>query len=95
MRTAKTKTVEVEEMTDILCNKCGGSCKDDSDMNFEGLLEVTIRGGYASKLGDMVDYTFSLCETCLEKLFGEFKLPPESNADEEFAVRFLTARARS
>lgn len=56
------KTVEQEVVDDILCNMCGGTMKDDSDMNHEGLVEVRIMGGYASKLGDQVTHEFSICE---------------------------------
>ena len=79
MKKTTTITVEVEkvQIDDILCNACGKSCKDRSDMNFEGLIETSITGGYASKLGDQITYTFSICEDCLEKLFESFKIPAE------------------
>ena len=70
-------TSETEVLDGISCNKCGESCRDDCDMNWEGLVEATICGGYGSKLGDGVEYTFSLCEECLKKLFSEFKHQPE------------------
>lgn len=71
------KTVEEVVVDDIVCNQCGGTCKDESDMNYEGLLEAVVNGGYAAHLGDRVTYTFSICEFCLEKMFKTFKFPPE------------------
>ena len=61
---------------DVVCNRCGKSCKDSMDMNYEGLLEATVRGGFASKLGDGVEHRFSLCEDCLIELFKDFKHAP-------------------
>jgi len=69
--------VEKVVVDDIVCNKCGGTCKDESDMNFEGLLEVTVCGGYASLLGDGKAHTFSICEYCLRDMFKTFKFPPK------------------
>jgi hypothetical protein len=69
------KEIEQEEITDILCNKCGESCKDKCNMNYEGLIEANVWGGYGSKLGDSVSYQFSLCEDCLKIMFDDFKIP--------------------
>lgn len=80
----KTKFVKVEKIDevidDIVCNKCGGSCKsaDEYDTNFYGLIETYIEGGYNSiSLEDGMSYTFSLCEKCLKELFENFKIPVE------------------
>jgi len=70
------QTIDVEVIDDILCNQCGGSCHDRQGMNYEGLIEARVQGGYASKLGDMTSFIFSICEDCLEKLFVRFKHPP-------------------
>ncbi len=66
-----------EEIEDILCNLCGESLKTNFD--FEGLIEHKFLGGYGSKLGDGIQYTFSLCESCLSKLFKQFGIPVEKN----------------
>ena len=73
----QTRTIEEEITKDIICNKCGESLKDKCDMNFEGLQEIFVSGGYASLLGDMVEFTFSMCEKCLKVLFRSFKIPCE------------------
>jgi hypothetical protein len=73
---------------DIICNNCGRSLKDAPHLrwglspstrllNFEGLVEVQIVGGYAAQLGDMTRYIFSLCESCLLTMFQGFKHPPQ------------------
>lgn len=72
--------VDKEVLDDIICNKCGRSCKDSSEMNYEGLLEISVEGGYASILGDTVKYTFSLCEECLKELFESFKIKCEKRS---------------
>jgi len=67
----KQITKVIEEVDDILCNKCGKSLKGECD--FEGLIEAEAVGGYGSILGDMCKYKFSLCENCLKELFENFK----------------------
>ncbi len=61
---------------DIICNKCGNSLKDRCDMNYEGLVEISFDGGYASKIGDMTRVTFSMCEDCLIEMFEGFAIEP-------------------
>lgn len=72
-----TEVKEVEEVVvdDIICNKCGKSCRENS--NYQGLIEKTITGCYGSVLGDQTSITFSLCEYCLMDLFKTFAIPPE------------------
>jgi len=73
---------EVEEIVDILCNKCGRSClagKDDGVYDGYGLIEASVRGGYwSSHLWDDVSYTFSICEECLRELFDNFIIHPDT-----------------
>jgi hypothetical protein len=77
----QTRTVEVEVIDDVVCNKCGGSCYAGDfgvgEKAFEGLIEAEVNGGYYSKrLGDMNKYVFSLCEDCVVELFRSFKINP-------------------
>ena len=65
MRVTHYVEKKVEETKDIICNKCGKTCKHDD--NFCGLLEAAVQGGYDSThLEDMKEYSFSLCEECLK-----------------------------
>jgi hypothetical protein len=79
MRIIKKVTKEVTVIDDILCNKCGNSCRGvDPSFDWEGLIEVGIIGGYGSThLGDGNSYEFSLCESCLIALFQTFKHNPK------------------
>lgn len=89
MKIARTveKVVEVEEINDILCNKCGKSCqKGDPDFGKSpyGLIEGCVEGGYHSEaLSDMTSYVFSLCEECLKVLFDACAIPPLVRSDGE------------
>lgn len=69
----------------ILCNQCGESCESphypfpeegsEADRAY-GLINAKVRGHYCSHaLTDLTEYTFSLCEPCLKKLFEGFKIP--------------------
>lgn len=72
------QTVEVEKTIDILCNKCGKSCFNES-LEFsdpEGLIEVKVAGGYNSTvIGDLRSWRFSVCERCLSAFVKTFKIP--------------------
>lgn len=82
MKTITKVAATITIISEVLCNQCGESCHpEDSGKNkygqpyFYGLIEATIRGSYYSPaLNDECDYTFSLCEVCLKKMFDGFKL---------------------
>lgn len=71
----QTKVVTVTE--DILCNQCGESLKGCGPGSYEGLVEARICGGFGSKIGDMLELRFSICEVCLLQMFKGFKIEPE------------------
>ena len=68
-------TEERELLTDVICNKCGNSCRPkEYNTDFYGLIEATVTGGFDSPaLADACAYTFSMCEPCLKELFDSFK----------------------
>lgn len=74
---------EQEVIVDIICNSCGATCWDCHKMNYEGLTEAEVIGGYGSSyIGDGISYTFSICEKCLiEKIFVAFKIQPEKHEE--------------
>ena len=68
-----TKETLFTEIKDIICNKCGNSCKGIA--NYCGLIEICVDGNYdSSVLEDGKKYEFSLCEKCLDSLFKDFKI---------------------
>jgi hypothetical protein len=71
-----TKTIEEEEIEDIICNKCGRSLKGKYD--YSGINELRVEGGYDSPVfNDGDKYIFSLCEYCLKELFESFEIEVE------------------
>lgn len=83
MKKMKTVTQEVEIIEDIVCNRCGGSCRSKLDpienTDFYGLIEASFSTGYFSQhLPDGFIYSFSLCEECLAELFKSFKIEPKA-----------------
>lgn len=79
MKKTKTILLEKEIVEDIICNKCGNSCRPGEDVpDYYGLVEATFTTGYESThFDDYWKYTFSLCEGCLFEFFSRFKIPAE------------------
>jgi len=79
MKITKKIQQEIEIVSDVICNKCGQSCRPSEEVpDFYGLIEASFTTGYESKaLPDGVCYSFSLCEGCLAKLFDTFQIKPE------------------
>lgn len=84
------RIVVEQEVDDIVCNRCGKSCMDRAGMNFDGLLEASIQGGYASLLGYCATYTFSLCERCLGAMFHAFVIPPSVSTGLQWCVEMMS-----
>lgn len=74
------KETEIEEIEDILCNKCGNSLmKSDTDYKgpgFNGLKEVRASFAYGSCF-DGDDLIFSVCEKCTLEFVTSFKIDPD------------------
>lgn len=79
MRVVETKEVTEPRqfLIDILCNRCGGTCRSGYG-DFEGL-RASWTGGYGAKLGDMSSYEVDLCEDCCLVLFKDFTYDPQTS----------------
>jgi protein-arginine kinase activator protein McsA len=78
MEILEKKLVEKLTVTDVLCNKCGESCRYelDTDMvNFNSAV-ITADFGYGSTKYDMEDFEVHLCEDCYADLEKTFKIKP-------------------
>ena len=75
------------------CNWCGETCLlSDSrrivtNSDRHGLVDALVSGGYESTPGngqgaldDCDTYKFSLCEFCLDHMFTQFKVPPQTGS---------------
>ena len=60
---------------DILCDRCGKSCRDDMDMNFEHARMDTY-WGYASKK-DLYRHEIDLCELCYDEVIKVMGIKPK------------------
>lgn len=58
----------------IHCNCCGKEYEKKGDILMEGVASVTIDWGYFSQKDGEI-HTFSLCETCYDKIAGSFQIP--------------------
>lgn len=80
MKILKKEMKETLIVNDVICNKCGCSLKQrqiyNNENTFLGAIDLVVCGNYGSThLEDLHEYQFSLCETCLDKLFKSFKIP--------------------
>lgn len=82
MEKTKRKLVEKDVTDDVLCNKCGGSCKDYIDAehkqwNFNHAT-MTPEFGYGSVLYDMTGWEdVHLCEHCYAAFEATFVIKPK------------------
>lgn len=72
MEIKKTVTKEVEEIVDVICDKCGKSCNIDTNHSLtrnSGLEYLTISGdwGYFSN-HDFETWSAHICQDCAEEL---------------------------
>jgi len=72
---------EIIILEDILCNKCGKTCKiyidrEHKHYNYEGL-RATVHAGFGSSL-DGLNLKFDLCDNCLIGLIKDFRIPFEA-----------------
>lgn len=79
IKTAKA-TVVRDEVIDVLCNKCGESCrKINGGYDY---VSICYTGGYESMiLGDCSRYEFELCEPCLADLIDSLKISASVETD--------------
>lgn len=69
---------EAVDVDDIICNKCGKSCKIDIGYGHHNIeaIEVKHTFGYGSDL-DMTSYELHLCEECFVEFTKSCKIEPE------------------
>lgn len=64
--TTDPKNKGCENWHDIICDKCGRSCRDREGMNFE-CATITAHWGYGSRK-DLEAHTADICEDCYDAL---------------------------
>lgn len=64
---------KVEVIKDILCNKCGNSCKKDLEYESFEFASLQVHWGYSSVGHDGEVHEAHLCEQCWEGIVKEFK----------------------
>jgi len=72
------ETREVEVVDDVICNKCGCSCKAKPPKTWDDCwLEIKASWGYGSTK-DCTIQTAHLCEACWDAFCASFSVPVES-----------------
>ena len=67
MRLTEKTTVEIDVVTDILCDFCGKSTNNGANFSYG---ELTFTGCYGSD-HDLEGYELVLCETCLFEIIDK------------------------
>lgn len=77
MRRYETKEIrkEINEVTYIICNKCGKQIKKEGGVWKSEVLSIQKRWGYFSEKDNEV-HSFDLCEECYDNLIRSFLIPP-------------------
>lgn len=72
----KYRIQETEEVTKIICNKCGKEIAVENGIAREDVLSVEKRWGYFSEKDNEV-HRFDLCESCYDEIVAAFQIPAE------------------
>jgi len=71
----EVQDIKQEVITEVICDCCGKSCKDEIDLNFE-YMELKAYWGYGSHK-DLEKWTAQICEKCIDEKFGFIKFKKE------------------
>ena len=73
MRKYKKELIEVSRLESIKCDCCGETFdRKEKCVDFDQVLHISDTGGYASLFGDGNTWEVDLCESCVQKLFGQY-----------------------
>lgn len=70
------ETKELQNLSRIICNKCGKEIPVVNGHETEGVLRVEHTWGYFSEK-DGEHHSFDLCERCYDELLKTFQIPAE------------------
>lgn len=66
----------------VVCNQCGRELKLENGIVQEGVFRGEARWGYFSEK-DGQRHLFDLCETCYDRLTGNFRIPVTTEEETE------------
>lgn len=71
-----TEMREVATIKDVICNKCGRSCRvEDRVSSGFVCVEIRVHWGFFSHK-DLASHQSHICEGCYDKLVAGFVIPP-------------------
>jgi hypothetical protein len=71
----QTVTKATEEVVDVICDRCGGSCWDKEHMNLE-FAEMKAMWGYCSSK-DCERHKIQICEKCYDEMIKTMGIKPQ------------------
>lgn len=76
MRRCETRQQATEEVTGIICNRCGKEISVKNGRKTEGVFSVDFQWEYPAEK-DCERHSFDLCESCYDEITAAFKVPVE------------------
>ena len=69
---------EIDEVTSVVCDKCGKEY-GPNDFETQEFHHIRFTGGYASVFGDETKVECDLCQHCLHEMIGDISRKEEKN----------------
>lgn len=63
-----TKQQTIEEVSEIICDRCGFSCTPENVVEWQEFYPIRFTGGYGSVFGDGEEVNADLCQKCLYEI---------------------------
>lgn len=73
MKIIKKVVMEVQEVEQVVCNKCGNTIEVNKDGELVDYLAINKKWGYLSDF-DGEEHSIDLCQKCYKQLTKEFKI---------------------
>lgn len=76
--------VEIPQVKEKVCDKCGYTAKSDNFIEWQEFVSLDLVGGYGSVFGDGCHLTLDLCQHCFKELLEPYvKYTDDENYDED------------
>ena len=67
-----TKTEEVQELSELVCDVCKKTFSNDNYIEWDEFTHISFQGGFGSVFGDSNLVTLDICQHCLKEKLGQY-----------------------